>query len=363
MSHAKSGSTNNFDSLRLIFAILVIVSHSFPLGRGSNADEPLFALTRGQTTLGNLSVWAFFVISGLLITQSWFRSPSPIKFLTRRVARIYPAFIVTSLLSALVIVPLAADAHRYTPVSLQSFIFNTLRLQIFEMPPVFAKNISPNVLNGSLWSIPFEFWCYLGILFLGVCRLLRRRYLVLGLLVAVVGWHLYLDITGWNPGGKILGQIFGYPVFWATVLPFFLAGTLFELFGGRNLANTRVAIAALFLVVLSYFIPHGFIVTLPTCGAYALLVLAYAPALNPLNLGRYGDFSYGVYLYAFPTEQLLVMSAGGSMSPLKLFALAAPITLVIGALSWYLVERHFLSKPAQQKHEGKLGHNIEKAVS
>lgn len=181
MSTMKNGSRhadNNFDTLRLFFAVLVIFSHSFALGRGSDNGEPLFLLTRGQITLGNLSVWAFFVISGFLIAQSWMRSPNPLKFLKRRVARIYPGFIVAALLSALVLVPIAANPATRHPVAIGSFLLQTLRLQVFDAPPIFIHNAWPNTLNGSLWSVPFEFWCYIGILLLGVAGMLRRRWLV-----------------------------------------------------------------------------------------------------------------------------------------------------------------------------------------
>ena len=90
MSTTNNGSRhadNSFDTLRLFFAVLVIFSHSFALGRGSDDTEPLFVLTHGQITSGNVSVWAFFVISGFLIAQSWTRSPNPLKFLKRRIAR------------------------------------------------------------------------------------------------------------------------------------------------------------------------------------------------------------------------------------------------------------------------------------
>lgn len=363
MFAARKSGTNNFDTLRVILAGLVVVSHAFPLGRGSNATEPLFVLTHGQSTLGELSVWGFFVISGFLITQSWLRSPSPRLYLKRRVARIYPGFVAAAVFSALVIVPIASDAGAASHISLVEFLFATLRLQSFSMPPVFTGNASPNVLNGSLWSIPFEFWCYIGVLCLGLCRILQRRYLLLAIYASVIGWHVYLDITGWRPGGKILGQIFGYPLFWATVLPFFLAGMLFQQFGGRNLLRRPFVVAAVLLLALSYCIPHGYIVTTPTCGAYALFGLAYSRGLNPLNLGRYGDFSYGVYLYAFPIEQLLVMAAGGAMAPWKLCAMAIPISVVVGALSWFLVERNFLDRSTQLKHEGRLERNRQTEVS
>ena len=247
-----------------------------------------------------------------------------------------------SLISAAVIVPYASDAHNYTQLSLRHFVFHTLRLNIWEMPPVFTTNAEPGVLNGSLWSIPYEFWCYIGVLCLGLCRLLRRRYLILGIFVAAVAWNLGLDITGWRPSGGIFAQIFGDPITWAIVLPFFMAGMVFQLFGGHALLRTSIAVLATFVLIGSFFIPHAYIATMPTCGVYVLMYVAYLPALNVLRLGRYGDFSYGVYLYAFPVQQLLVMSAGGHMSPYVLFALASPITLALGILSWFLIERHFV---------------------
>ena len=348
----KPRQANNFNSLRTVFAVLVILSHSFPLTRGSNATEPLSALTGGQITFGNISVWAFFVISGILITQSWQRSPKVWDFLRRRVGRIYPGFIVASLVTALFVVPIAADSATFVPVSLKSFLLNTLRLQDLNTSPVFIHNPMANVLNGSLWSVPYEFWCYLGLLALGLSRLLRQRFLLVLALVAVIGVHLYLEITGWKPGGAVLGQIFGYPLFWVTVLPFFLAGMIFHVYGGRSLLRRRYMIAAAVALVASGFVPNGFVVTMPTCGAYLLTALAYLPALTPINLSRFGDFSYGIYLYAFPIEQLLVQRVYGQISPWLLFAESVPLTLVVAVLSWHLVEKHFLFNRSLLRHEG-----------
>jgi peptidoglycan/LPS O-acetylase OafA/YrhL len=353
---------NSFDTLRLFFAVLVIFSHSYALGRGSNDTEPLSVLTHGQITFGNVSVWAFFVISGFLIAKSWTRSPNPLKFLKRRVARIYPGFIVAALLTALVVVPFAADPATRHPVAIGNFLLQTLRLQVFDVSPVFVHNAQPNALNGSLWSVPFEFWCYIGILLLGVTGILRRRWPVVAIFGAVVAWHLYLSITGWIPGGKILGVIFGFPLFWAIVLPFFLAGSLFHLFGGTAMLRKPLIIAALAILVASNFVPNGLIVTLPICGAYLLLGLAYLPWLRPLNLGRFGDFSYGTYLYAFPIQQLIVKFGGGNMAPLKLFLLAAPLSVGVGALSWFLVERHFLARESVLKQFTSFARNAAAAL-
>jgi len=359
----KATRANNFDSLRLIFAVLVIFSHSFPLTRGSNETEPLSVLTHGQITFGNISVWAFFVISGFLITKSWQRSPKIGKYLKRRVGRIYPGFAVAAMMTALFVVPIAADPETYFPVTLRSFLFSTLRLQVFEFPRVFVHNPGALALNGSLWSVPYEFWCYLGVMTLGLFGLLRRRWVVAALFLAVIALHLYMDISGWTPAGAMLGQIFGYPPFWATVLPYYLAGTLFHIYGGYHLLHIRWLAAAGAILVVSNFIPHGLILTMPICGSYLLMGLAYFPWMHPLNLGRFGDFSYGTYLYAFPIQQLLVMYAHSHISPWLLFAEAAPITLVAGALSWFMIERHFLDRSSQLKHEGILPTEIQSAFS
>jgi peptidoglycan/LPS O-acetylase OafA/YrhL len=353
MKTAHIGRTpNNFDSLRLIFATLVIFSHSFPLTRGTNDTEPLSRLTGGQITFGNISVWSFFAISGFLITQSWTRSPFVLRFLKRRIGRIYPGFIAAGLVSALLIVPYAATPSTYTPVSLQSFFLRTLELQPAEIPPVFAHNPHAGILNGSLWSIPYEFWCYLGVIFLGLTSALRRRPLVVAIFFLVMAFHMVLAVRHLAFRGGIIGEIFGFPPFWATVLPFFMAGMIFHLYGGRSLLRPRLLVAALLAIVVSGFLPNGFVVTLPICGTYLLMWLAYWPALHPLHLGRFGDFSYGTYLYAFPIQQLLIMHFGAGIGPWRLFALAAPLTITAGALSWFLVEKHFLPRRTELKLEG-----------
>jgi peptidoglycan/LPS O-acetylase OafA/YrhL len=336
----------------LLFAVLVILSHSFPLTRSSNVTEPLSVLTRGQITFGNISVWSFFVISGILITQSWQRSPRVWDFLRRRVGRIYPGFAVAALFTGLLVVPVAADPGTFVPISLRGYLQSVLCLRDLNPSPVFTHNPLTNTLNGSLWSVAYEFWCYLGVLMLGVVGLLRQRFFLVLALCTVIGLHLYMEVSGWKPSGGILGLIVGYPPFWATLLPFFLAGMILHVYGGQSLLRRRYVIAASVLLVVSGFVPRGFVVTMPTCGAYLLLALAYLPALTPINLSRWGDFSYGTYLYAFPIQQLLVQRARGQIAPWLLFAESAPLTLIAAALSWHLVEKRFLFSRSQIRHEG-----------
>ena len=347
--------SNNFDSLRLILALLVIFSHSYMVGRGSNLIEPLYVLTGGQLTLGYISVWGFFGISGFLITKSWLGSPSVWKFLRHRVGRIYPGFTVAALICAFLVIPIATSIQSIRQISPLHFILHTLRLNIWELPYAFDRNAFPNSVNSSLWSIPFEFWCYLMTLLMGLLGVLRWRHLLSLIFLGLLCGRLLFDMTGSQPHWPFLANIIGDLYTWFVVLPFFMAGMLFHLYGGPRLIRTPWVVLSAVVLVVSVAIPHALLFTMPICGVYLLMKLAYARSLNFLDLGRRGDFSYGVYLYAWPIQQLVVMKAGGALNPLLLFAVAAPSALLLGMLSWFLVERHFIPAKIDRSRVSEAG--------
>ena len=152
------GRVNNFDFLRLFLAVLVIFSHSFPLGAALDADESFIRLTRGQTTGGTIAVNFFFIISGYLITASFLRAGSVPEYLGNRVRRIYPAFVAAALVGSLVIVPLAGGVVAGDGIVgwLVNLIWNTLRLHEFVQLGAFSRNSHPNIVNGSPWTVAYE---------------------------------------------------------------------------------------------------------------------------------------------------------------------------------------------------------------
>ncbi len=160
---------NNIDFLRLAFALLVIFSHSFPITLGSNTAEPFMRLTREQATGGSIAVDAFFILSGFLITASYTRSASTFSFLKKRIARIYPGFLVTTAVMALFFAPLGGgqvDGHGLLG-KLAHVVSSIVRLKGITATGVFAANPLPNLLNASLWTVSYEFLCYIGVLVLG----------------------------------------------------------------------------------------------------------------------------------------------------------------------------------------------------
>jgi peptidoglycan/LPS O-acetylase OafA/YrhL len=341
-----SAKQNNLDFVRLVLALLVTFSHSYPLGSASESREPFFLLTRGQVTGGHIAVDLFFIISGFLIAASAERSSTIWQFLKKRVSRIYPAFCVLALFTVIVVFPLSSasfatdrPAHNALEV-----VLNTLALREFPYQHAFMDNPKPNVINGSLWSISYEFWCYVGVALLSLSGLLRSRRVLYSIFLASVAVSIFFDISGWAPGGKILGIILGYPPIWARLLPMYMAGVVF--YKSRNqIPTTPALIVSCFgLLAIAAFVPHGWTVIFPFAGTYLVFAFAYHPAIPNLHGARFGDLSYGTYLYAFPVLQLIVHWIGHSVNPLVLFGLATPPTLLLALASWHGIERWFLQK-------------------
>ena len=336
---------NNFDFMRLSLAVLVIYSHGYALGLGSEVTEPLMRGTHGQVSGGVIAVDAFFVMSGFLITASAERSRTVGSFLRKRVARIYPAFLIAALLTAMLVVPLSGGHFLYSdwPMRIGNFVWKSVWLTEFNYVGAFRSNPFPGVINGSTWSIPYEFWCYIGVAALLVAGMLRRRTIVLGLFVLAWFVSIVFRTEGLILGGKQLGLIFGPPQIWARMLPLYLSGVVFYLYRERIPLRTWMAVLSLAAMFGASMFYSGWTVFFPIAGTYLTFWFAFTPEIRLPHFGRYGDFSYGTYLYAFPIEQLVARWFGHPIAPALLFACATPITLVMAVASWYGVERHFLA--------------------
>jgi peptidoglycan/LPS O-acetylase OafA/YrhL len=335
---------NNLDAVRLSLAILVIFSHSFPLSLGYETSEPFFLLTRGQATGGGIAVDLFFALSGFLITKSFLNSASVWTYLGKRVRRIYPGFVTAMLVCGLLIAPhvSARSPHGTAAGRLLDFVWKTAVLREFGNGGAFPHNPMPGPINGSDWSISYEFWCYIGVAGLGCAGLLLRRGLVQAIFWLSLAAKLSLDLTGWRPGDSVLGLIFGYPPFWARLLPMYLSGVVFYLYRGYIPLSRKGAAISVVSLVLSGLLPHAWGIVFPVAGTYLILWIAFNAMIPAQDFGKWGDFSYGTYLYAFPIQQLIVHIGDGPFNPYRLFALACPLSLLAGAASWYAIERPFL---------------------
>jgi peptidoglycan/LPS O-acetylase OafA/YrhL len=323
---------NNFDALRLLAAISVIFSHSFLIAQGTQEHEPLILLTGNQSILGLAGVFVFFAISGFLVTQSFEHTANPLHFLAKRALRIFPGLFMATLVSAFVLGPLVTKLPLGTYLSrsdpYQYVIGNTLLDQtVHELPGAcFVDNPVGLEVNGSLWTLRFEFMMYLMVLALGVLRLLKLPVALLLLALGVACLHFdALDLLGG----------------WGWLLGFFAAGmVLYELRDSR-IFDGRIALAALAGLALS--IPlRQFILLFPVFGCYLALWLALNRHLPVIPAARFGDLSYGLYIYGWPAEQMVMWLSGGRAPWWQVFLVALPAASALAFLSWHLVEHPML---------------------
>ncbi len=339
-----SSRSNNFNLLRLLFAALVLLSHAPEITDNDGRREPLHLLFN-TLSFGDVAVDGFFLLSGCLIVQSWQRTPELLDFLKKRALRIYPGFVVAALVSALIVGPLAAvPAYYFGHFDLLQFLKSVLLLRQPTVPPVFAGMYYPEI-NGSMWTIAYEFRCYLLVAAWGICGLFRRKWLWLTLTVVFV---LLLLAPGFVsrvrfPGESLLQQFYliDDPGLTVRLTAFFGVGGCFALFRERTAFKplwALLAAGALCACLFNYKIaPFG----AATFGAY--LLFWFAEVQSPLlaRFRRLPDISYGVYLYGWPVEKLQVWFFPG-ISPWLVFGLACVLCTGLGLASWFGVERPFL---------------------
>ncbi|WP_432561690.1 acyltransferase family protein [Kineococcus sp. SYSU DK003] len=333
LAEAFDPRSNALDLLRLLLATTVAVVHTLQIGTGRQPRT-------GSTDLGSLAVDAFFVLSGFLVARSYLRLNSLRRYLWHRALRILPGFWVCLLLTALVVAPLlavlegrAASSVFTGPDSALDYLHRNALLQIqqFGIASLTGNSGTPDVVNGSLWTLLFEACCYGIVAGLGLLGILRRqRWVVLVLLAAL--WLLTIAATaGWNPLGSELMLRLGFV---------FLLGTAGHLYADRIPVRGWLAAASLALVVVGLSaLPDHRALAGP---AFAYLCL-WAVVSCPWRPHLRWDLSYGTYVWHWPIAQLLFAAGLASVSAVPFVLLGLAVTAVIATASWLLVEHPALS--------------------
>ena len=321
---------NNFDLLRLLAALSVILSHAFLLAENSQEHDPLMLLTGGQAILGLAGVFMFFTISGYLISHSFDTTASPFAFLVKRALRIFPGLMLCLLVCVFVVGPLVTKLplgdYFSRPETYLFLLHNAvLDIEYNRLPAVefWPGNIG-GIVDGPLWSLPCEALLYLMVFVLGLCRLLTLPVCLLLLASGMV--CLWIDTAGDTFGSAL----------W--LLGFFAAGMCCYRMRGPRLISGRWAFLALLGLALS--IPaHLFLIAFPICGGYLVIWLALNRKLPNLRAARFGDLSYGLYIYGWPIEQCVVYFSGGAAPWWRVFLVSVAAALPTAFLSWHLVEK------------------------
>lgn len=320
--------TNNFDALRLLAAFAVVVGHASVL-RGFPDDAPaLFGIH-----VHVLGVAVFFAISGWLITGSWQRTRSVPQFVVSRALRLLPLLWVVVLACVLVLGPLATTLPLGTYATSGEtvrYLRNLVMLPADGLPGVFTDVPYPGVVNGSLWTLRAEAICYAVVLLTG---LLRGRAQTAGLVVFAVVAVVISEAGDVTVAGSDLSAAAGAWVYFA-------AGALARLHLPRRALRLDAAVVALACWSLVAALAgedwseRCSWLVLP----YVILTVGLRGWPVARRAARFGDLSYGLYLFAFPVQQVL-LSVLPPQSEAVDVVLVTAISLLMACASWRVIEK------------------------
>ena len=331
---------NAFDTIRLLAAASVILSHAFVLVEGRESAEPLYQLSDGQITVGRAAVAAFFVVSGLLISMSFERSKSWFKFAMNRALRLLPGLWVCILLLVFLFGPLMTTlplAQYFGSAETIGFFGNVAFLaRSHSIAGVFEGLPGGDAVNGSLWTLKYEVASYV----FGALLLCTGRFKVA---VVAACWMAAMIAAPFIGDPLEKGGLAYHGAWMVWLFRFYGAGMLLYVLRDHIPISREAALACLALVLLATFTP-AYTEALALFGSYAIVAAAFLASDWFKKLTHRGDLSYGVYIYAFPVQQALVPLSNETAIPwLTNTLLSLPITFLLAGLSWRLVERPALA--------------------
>lgn len=333
---AVGGFTHGFDYLRLILAAAVVMHHAV-LTSGGEAGRTIW--TGWHRIYLAPILLMFFALSGFLVAGSLKRKPTLAAFVTLRAIRLLPALTVEVLLSALVIGPLMTRlpwADYFSQNLFFDYFLNIFGSVHFYLPGVFLDNPFPAVVNMSLWTVPLELECYLLLIVLWLAGALKHRAWLVLLLAAGTAYTTTNSTLNFSEG---LANSSPLP---HSLVAAFVCGLCLNLFSDKIRLDIRWAALAMAGMVLANMQYQ----TVYIAAIFAAYLAVYFGMMHPPKVGFLfrGDYSYGLYLFAFPIQQMYAQL----FPDYRYWYLNAAFTLVAGtayaAFSWWVVEKPVLSK-------------------
>ncbi len=331
LGDVEGGRFNNLNLIRFILASGVIYTHSFTELRLAS-KEPVFLLTN-SFTLGTLAVWSFFFISGYLILKSSLRS-TPERFITSRILRIFPGLIAIVLLCTFLLGPakttLSLSAYFRDPTTHSFLTQMWLHRTRLPLPGVFTGPRDTTDVVPTLWTLPGEWTMYVATML--ACLIFRWKQLPA---LTKVSWF--------SVGASVAFTIQMFPLAtpeYRSWVKYFVLGALCYLLRRRIWLSVPAAVIC-FSISLYVFValPRIGKDIFPCALGYLLLAIGFHPGVCVKTFHWFGDYSYGLYIYAFPLQQLCVNAISNT---LYFFALTYSMTLLIAILSWHFMEQPFL---------------------
>jgi len=335
---------NSFDFLRLLFAFAVFISH-FGILTGANI---IFPISSPQGVAG------FFIISGFLITQSYYRSSGLLDYMKKRVRRIVPAYVLVVVACAvfLSLVSSLSFSEYFGSKTFFKYVAANLSFLNFiqpDLPGVFTANSYPYI-NGALWTIKVELALYAFIPLLTLFLNRKPFFVLTGVYVAsfifVYGMNYLYNSSGKEFYSILSRQFVGQARYFISgiILLFY-----FDFF--RKNIKYFLPLAAIIFIARYSFISKYYIdfqaanifINILYPFSFAVLIIYFAYYFKKLAcFSIYGDFSYGMYLFHYPVIQTMIYLGWFKENPALLFTVCFVIVLSLSCLSWHLLEKHFL---------------------
>lgn len=341
LSNFTEGRANNFNLIRITAAFAVLITHSFAIAIGTGNAEP-FRESLGMT-IGSIAVDIFFITSGFLVTASLIKKQSIVDFFWARFLRIFPALLAMLFLTVFALgiffttLPIRsylADSRTYTYLMKCATLITGVS---YTLPEVFSKNPYKNAINGSLWTMPYEILMYAILLFIwtpfGIMRKSRSKLFELSIIISFVIASILMITTQFynSPDGqfsKLFYMFFSGATFYVLKKYITISRPLFCFFVISLLSAT---------ILNKYIFFWTYTITIP----YILFYVAYIPSGFIRKYNQVGDYSYGIYIYAFPLQQSVAALIPG-ISVLSMLIISSSATLLLAALSWHILERRAL---------------------
>ncbi len=322
---------NNLDLFRVIAAALVIYGHAPAFVPNQAAQDFVYDMLRFDYS-GSLAVKFFFMLSGLLVTQSLLLRPAIKPFLLKRAARIFPGLITCLLVSVFVVglslTSLSAVAYLQHPQTWNYLLHNSLLFSMqWNLPGVF-ENANTSIVNGSLWTLPLEVLCYIFLAAFSATAIRYSKLLASFLLLIPIGAiffenQILLNYLAAFKDALMLGGCF-------------CVGVLAALYQQQIVINAKGVAGGVAVLILLWSSPLQML-CFYIVFFYSCLYLSGTRIFNQY-LKIPGDPSYGIYIYGFVIQHLVAhFFPNQSLSFNQ--AVAALIALAVGYLSWYLVEQ------------------------
>jgi peptidoglycan/LPS O-acetylase OafA/YrhL len=329
---------NNFNLIRFVAATLVLYTHSYALVFGTGDAEPMRSFL--GMTWGGISVDVFFVTSGFLIAGSYFSRKSLLFFVWARVLRIYPALIVAIFLCVFVVglyfTVLPEKEYLTSLQTVKFFIKNTILIFGVEyyLPGVFEELPWKYAVNGSLWTLPIEVKMYAILAaFVVFWSFFNSRFPVK---------YVFLIVSCLSVLINLLNHFYSFlPIKFLHLFSMFFVGAACYVWKDRINLDSSVFFVGISLLLLSSFFKDVFFIFYVFSIPYAIFFLAYAESGFLRRFNRLGDYSYGLYIYAFPVQQSLV-ALMPNISVFNMVVISFVVTLFLSVLSWHLIEKRFL---------------------